>query len=111
MRSLDRRVSQILGEPMTRIFNLIKIHALLRVEKCLSVGVCSSFRNYFQKLEDKVSTRNNGKLLIIPKVRLEFARSGFVFMGARIFNYLPMEVRASLADDFRNKAKTHYLDK
>ena len=63
--SLDRRVSQILGEPMTPIFNLIKIHAVLRVEKCLSVGVCSSFRNYFQKLEHKVSTRNNEKLLTV----------------------------------------------
>ena len=109
--SLDRRASQILGEPMTPIFNLIKKHAVLRVEKCLSVGVCSSFRNYFQKLEHKVSTRNNGKLLKIPKVKLEFARSGFFFMGARIFNSLPMEVRASLADDFRNKVKTHFLDK
>ena len=38
--SLDRRVSQILGEPMTHILNLIKKHAVLRVEKCLSVGVC-----------------------------------------------------------------------
>ena len=60
--SLDRRVSQILGETMTPIFNLIKKHAVLRVEKCLSVGVCSSFRNYFQKLEHKVSTRNNGTM-------------------------------------------------
>ena len=71
--SLDRGVSQILGEPMTLTFNLIKKHAVMRVEKCLSVGVCSSFRNYFQKLEHKVSTRNNGKLLKIPKVKLEFA--------------------------------------
>ena len=109
--SLDRRVSQILGEPMTPIFNLIKKHAILRVEKCLSVGMCSSFRNYFQKLEHKVSTRNNGKLLKIPKVKLEFARSGFFFMGARIFYSSPMEDCASLADDFRNKVKTHFLDK
>ena len=109
--SLDRRVSQILGEPMTPIFNLIKKCAVLRVEKCLSVGVCLSFRDYFQKLEYKVSTRNNGKLLKIPKVKLEFARSGFFFMGARIFNSLPMEVCASLADDFWNKMKTHFLDK
>ena len=42
--SLDKRVSQILDEPMTPIFNLIKKHVVLRVEKCLSVGVCSSFR-------------------------------------------------------------------
>ena len=105
------RVSLILGEPMTPIFNLIKKNAVLRVKTCISVGVCSSFRNYFQKLEHKVSTRNNGKLLKIPKVKLEFARSGFFFMGARIFNSLPMEVRASLADDFRNKVKTHFLGK
>ena len=97
--SLDRRVSQILGEPMTPIFNLIKIHAVLRVEKCLSVGVCSSFRNYFQKLEHKVSTRNNKKVLKIPKVKLEVARSGFFFMGARIFNSLPTQNCASLAEN------------
>ena len=109
--SLERCVSQILGEPMTHIFNLIKKHAVPRVKKCLSVGVCPSFRNYFQKLEHKVSTRNNGKLLKIPKVKLEFARSGFFFMGARIFNFLPKEVRASVADDFPNKVKTHFLDK
>ena len=64
-----------------------------------------------RKLQHKVSTRISGKLLKIPKVKLEFARSGFFFMGARIFNSLPMEVRASLADDFRNKVKTHFLDK
>ena len=109
--SLERHVSQILGEPMTAIFNLIKEHAVLRVEKCLSLGVCPSFRKYFQKLEHKVSTRNNGKLLKIPKVKLEFACSGFFFMGARIFNSLPMEVCTSLADDFRKKLKTHFLDK
>ena len=109
--SLDRCVFQILGEPMTPIFNLIKKHAVIRVEKCLSAGVCSSFRNYFQKLEHEVSTRNNGKLLKIPKFKLEFARCGFFFIGARIFNSLPMEVHASLADDFRNEVKTHFLDK
>ena len=111
LHSLDRHVSQILDEPMTLTFNLIKKHAVMRVEKCLSVGVCSSFRNYFQKLEHKVSTRNNGKLLKIPKVKHEFACSGFFFIGARIFNSLPMEVCASLSDDFRNKVKNHFLDK
>ena len=97
---LDRHVSQILGEPLTPIFNLIEKHAVLRVEKCLFVGVYASFRNYFQKLEHKVSTRNNGKLLEIPKAKFEFAFSGF-FMGATIFSSLLMEVCASLADDFR----------
>ena len=58
-----------------------------------------------------MSARNNGKLLKIPKAELEFARSGFFFMGARIFNSLPMEVHASLADDFQNKVKAYFLDK
>ena len=58
-----------------------------------------------------MSTRNNGKLLKIPKVKLEFARSGFFFMGARIFNSLPIKVRAFLADDFQNKVKTYFLGK
>ena len=106
--SLDMRVSLILGEPMTPIFNLIMKNAVLRVKTCISV-VCSSFRNYFQKLEHKVSTRSNGKVLKIPKVKCGFARPGFFFMGTRVFNSLPMEVCASLANDFRNKVKTHFL--
>ena len=103
------RVSLILGQPMTPIFNLIKKNTVLRVKTCISVGVCSSFRNYFQKLEHKVSSRSNGKVLKISKVKCGFARPGFFFRGARIFNSLPMEVCASLANDFRNKVKTHFL--
>ena len=53
--SLGKPVSQILGEPMTPIFNLIKKHAVIRVKNYLSVGVCSSLRNYFRKTEHSVN--------------------------------------------------------
>ena len=103
--SLDRRFFQILGEPMTPIFNLIKKQAVLRVEKCLSVGVSSSFRNYFQMLEHKVSTRNNGKLLKIQKMKLEFARSGFLLWLQESSFLCPWKFLHLL------QMKTHFLDK
>ena len=36
-----------------------------------------------------VNTRNNGLTAKLPKVKLEFGRRSFYFLGAKIFNSLP----------------------
>ena len=38
-------------------------------------------------------------------MKLEFAENGFFFMGARLFNSLPKDIRES-ADDFENKVNS-----
>ena len=78
------------------------------VAKCLTGKVCFSFSKYFNLVYHSRSTRNNGMSLKIPKVNLEFARSGFFFMGVRIYNYLPLEIRRTLNTGFRNKVIFHY---
>ena len=39
------------------------------------------------------NTRNNGKTAKLPKVGLDFARRNFYFLGALIFNLLPLSLR------------------
>ena len=38
-------------------------------------------------------TRNNNKLLKLPKVKLEFGKKSLRFQGAKIFNSLPIAIR------------------
>ena len=45
-------------------------------------------------------TRNNNLSLKLPKVRTEFGRKGFYFLGANAFNNLPLSVRL-----FENRSK------
>ena len=49
--------------------------------------------DYFQRLRNALNTRNNGKTAKLPKVRLDFARRIFYFLGASIFNSLPLSLR------------------
>ena len=108
LSSLDRRASQILGIKTCSLKNKIDGHAVHLVWKSIKGQVCPSFENYFTLLEHARTTRNNGKLMRIPKVRLEFARSGFFFMGARIFNSLPMAVRETFESNFRNNVSEFF---
>ena len=48
--------------------------------------MCSPFKNYLERLNHNAITRNNGKTLKLPKVKLDFARRSFYFLGASIFN-------------------------
>ena len=63
--------------------------------------------DYFMINEHNVRTRNRNILTQIPKVKLEFAKNGFFFMGARLYNSLPKDIRES-ADDFENKVNSFF---
>ena len=36
-------------------------------------------------------TRNNGYKVILPKIRLEYSRGAFYYMGAKLYNSLPLD--------------------
>ena len=40
-----------------------------------------------------INTGNNGKTAKLPKAKLDFARRSFYFLGASIFNSLPLGLR------------------
>ena len=83
----------------------VDTHAILLVRKCLNGRVCSNFKDYFTINEHNVGTRNRYNLLQIPKVKLEIAKNGFFFMGAKLYNLLPIVIRES-SDDFENNVNS-----
>ena len=45
------------------------------------------------RFHNALNTRNNGNTAKMPKVKLDFARRSFYFLGASIFNSLPLSLR------------------
>ena len=54
------------------------------------------FDNYFKVIEHKRGTRNNKKLLKLPKIKLEASRPSFYFGAAKIVNDLNISNREFL---------------
>ena len=58
------------------------------VRKSLIKDICSPFHDYFTVINHEKKTRNNDCLLQLPKIRTEYARKPFFFMGAKVYNDL-----------------------
>jgi hypothetical protein len=107
LKSLESRANSITNTKSSSLKNEFQKHAVILVNKCLNEDVCSNFHNYFHLNTHSKNTRNNNILVKVPKVKLEFARNGFFFMGAKLYNALPKHVRESKNDigGFKNKVK------
>ena len=89
------------------IINLWKKRACTIVSKVIQKHIDETFFNYFQPLEN--NTRNKGILMRLPKVKLENGRKSFRFMGAKIFNELPIEIRHHVeGKTFSNILNEHF---
>ena len=69
-----------------------KIHVCKLVHKCIDKDICSALQRYFNINEHTVRTRNHQSLLTIPKIKMEFAQKSCCFIGATIYNELPIQV-------------------
>ena len=65
------------------------------VHNVLQNNVCHALSQYSKHQEHCKNTRNNGYSVCLPRIRTEYARKGFFFMGARTFNELPLTARMS----------------
>ena len=109
VQSIDRRANKIINkrainrhsiEPTT---NIIKRQACCLVKKCLLGETNVLMSNYFE-----INNHNQNALIRLPKVRLEVAKSGFFFMGGKLYNTLPIELRTlDNSKTFENKIKSH----
>ena len=110
-RQLDARAKAILKtNKIASLVNRINFHTVCLVRKYLDGKTCPSFVNYFTTHKHAKSSRNIDLLVKIPRIKLEFDRSGFFFIGGDIYNSLPIEIRQAEAfTDFRNRAKTFYM--
>ena len=55
--------------------------------------VSDPFENYFEFLNTTVNTSYKNILLCLPKLKLEYGRRLTKYLGVKIFNDLPIEVR------------------
>ena len=94
--SRNNKTAKPLGIKLLRlptVENTLMRKACNFVFDCLQGNVCTPFKNYFNFLTHNRDTRNCRATVVLPKVKLEFARKSFYFSGANIFNSLPLKTR------------------
>ena len=100
LESLHRRVTEIINSNVSSKkikspSEVIKVKALQTVRKCLDGSTCSNFSDYFQVVNHHKNTRNNGLLLKVPRLKLEYARGSFYHTGSALYNELPRDIRST----------------
>ena len=86
--SLECRASRIIGKKVNSIECTIKKRAINMVHNVLTNNdVCENFNN-------AKNTRNRNTLLKLPRVKLEFTKISFKYMGTKLYNDLPLNIRA-----------------
>ena len=115
--SLDRRANNIVNHESLNVVNLPSIHtenqkrACILVQNCLEGKVIDELRNYFQINQHNYGTRNNKKLLKLLLVKTQYASKSFYFMGAKLYNSLPLAVRESKSKTSFKKFLTKHFSR
>ena len=65
----------------------------LFVRKCLDENTIEHFQTYFELLQHRIGTRNKNVSLKLPKVRTEYGKRSAKFIGAKVYNSLPLEMK------------------
>ena len=78
--------------------------ACILVHNILKNNICDAFQGHFTTHEHIKTTRNNKCLATLPSIKTEYARRGFYYMGAKLYNDLPIDVRtAENKKDFKEQ--------
>ena len=99
IQRLERRSKNIISSNrnvkinITSIQNMIKKRTCMLAFDCVNGESCEMFQGYFEKIQHVKNTRNNNHSLKLPKVKTELCKKGFHFMGAKLFNELPLLTR------------------
>ena len=86
LSSIQRRASSVVnihGDKFKpdHLYDVSRRQECLLVKKCLDGLTCQNFHNYFKFNTHDIRTRNQGKLLILPDVRLRTTQSLFSSWG------------------------------
>ncbi len=78
--------------------------ACVLVHDILNNDVCDALKNHFLTHAHTKTTRNNKCLATLPSIKTEYARKGFYYMGAKLYNDLPKDLRtAGTKRNFKEK--------
>ena len=69
------------------------IRACKLVRKCLNNDICENFQGYFELQQHKTRTINSECLIRLPGIKTEYSRKSFHFMGTKLYNELPIDLR------------------
>ena len=78
------------------VVEIKKRRACMLVRKILDNDICDSLIGHFIRNKHDRVTRNSDCFTILPKIKTEYARRSFDFMGAKVYNELPLEIRKTL---------------
>ena len=109
MDSLERRANSIIQLDVPKIYNQILKEACILTRKCLIETTCENFHGYFAPISHTTSTRNNKTSIVLPRVKLAYAKNSFYFMGGKVYNDLPAAIReAEYFATFKRLIKGHF---
>ena len=78
--------------------------ACVLVHNILNNDICDALQSHFSRHAHIKTTRNNKCLATLPSIKTEYARKGFHYMGAKLYNDLPIDVTtAENKKDFKEK--------
>ena len=100
LESISNRITSLSSTTFINFEKERQKYAAKMVRKCLDKSVCENFHQYFKVKSHSMNTRNNNISIELPKCKLEFAKHSFYYMGAKIYNGLPIEIRNIDDDSF-----------
>ena len=108
--SLERRASRIICKKVKSVECIIKKRAISMVHNVLMNDyVCENFNDYFAINYHEKDTRNRNKLLKLPRVKPEFVKQSFKYMGTTLYNDLPLNILACENDQNFRKLFNDYV--
>ena len=113
IKSFERRTQEIIaaGEPLNCNVNLLdcgKHRVCEFVQDVLLGNVKPPLNDYFTVANTKANTRYKNLFMHVPKVKLGYGKRSIRFMGAKIFNDLPINIRKKYKDtNFKDRLKKH----
>ena len=113
IKSFERRTQEIIaaGEPLNCNVNILdcgKRRVCKFIQDVLLGNVKPPVNDCFTATNTKANTRNKNLFVHVPKVKLEYGKRSIRFMGAKIFNDLPINIRKKYKDtNFKDLLKKH----
>ena len=112
--SLRERATKVIfrdsrpGSQLPSIMDLRKKRACEIVRRTLDGNIPEALMDHFAIKDHGRETRNRGCLINLLPIKLEYARRGFYFMGAKLYNELPLNIRTAPTEDFYKLLNLHF---
>lgn len=92
------------------VFKLYRHSVAIFIYRLINEQLPHSVNDYYNFFDNQYSTRQKQSTLLVPRVRTEHGKTSISFMGSRIWNNLPEEMkRLKTVNSFRKKLKNIFV--